>query len=293
MAMTAGGRSVFVRALTCAVAAVLVMAAGGCSLFGFGPPQEIHVSVNGADSNGGGSPARAVKSLAAAVAKVPDGGTIKVAEGIHVVVETANVDKNVTIEGGYKSDFTSVSGLTTFAVRNHTGEILNVQGGGVNRTVVVSNVVFQGAFTAGNGGAVAVYDKSDITFSNCTFTGNSAYWMAGAISVADSSLQCVGCSFDGNNGYYNPSVISLTNSSGAFDTCAFSVNTLRGPGTNRVIAQTTTTAQTASFKDCVFTGNSGRAFYSAGGSLVDLGGNTGMLPPLADALAVYSGWHRA
>jgi len=173
-------------------------------------------------------------SLEAALRQVPDGGTIRLAPGVHLgAVEV--VGRSVRIEGagaelcqirgfgrapvlsfrGSDSDRVELSG---FAVTGGSGaegcgiavtgvrvdaralRVESNEGGGARLQHVsgrFADCAFAGNSTRGSGGAVRA-DGCTIDFVSCAFTGNVAETFGGAVYGAGGTVSVMACTLDGN-----------------------------------------------------------------------------------------------
>lgn len=303
-----GNRALVVKAALAVGAAALL---GGCFLFGGGGPGDnlpvVYVSTGGSDHNSGESPDDPLRSLAVAVRAVGDGGTIKMAAGFYSVEETADFGGNLTIEGGYDSDFTRIAydpsdidgaqnELSRLFMRDAYGRAIQIYSaphGDAPFEVSVSGISIGSAFFNHSGAALCVDGRVNLTLTNCVFNDNYANSSSGALYLGDGGTTTItNCSFTWNSGYYAPSTIYADDNALTIVGSTFTHNSSRVAGSSdAVIYLTSESDHSVSFENCVFEHNIGVPLQLAGtATKIDLGGNVGFAPPIEEITAVFTGW---
>jgi predicted outer membrane repeat protein len=173
-------------------------------------------------------------TLEAALRQVPDGGTIRLAPGVHLGAVDAS-GRSVRIEGagaalcevrgfgrapvlsfrGEDSDRVELSGFTVIGGSGAEGcgiavvgmqidardlRVAANEGGGarlVDSRGRFADCIFEGTRTRGSGGAVRA-EGCTLDFISCAFTGNVAETFGGAVYGAGGTVAVMSCTLDGN-----------------------------------------------------------------------------------------------
>ena len=168
---------------------------------------DMHVSINGDDEDDGISFASAKKTIAAAVAAIPDGGTVVVSNGQYAVTSEILIEAPITVSG-----FTGVA-EDVVVLRNTTGnpvtrifninhpdariEFMTVSGGRLTSRNTQGSNIYIGA----NGGTVAdcIVRNGDASQDHSQSGGNIA--IDGALGLVTRSVISNGvCNAAGNGG---------------------------------------------------------------------------------------------
>jgi hypothetical protein len=285
----------------------------GCSLLGMVGPkrgaQEMYVSTTGDDNAKGDSPEEPLRSLAVAVNAVADGGTIKMAAGDYSHRETVHIHKSITIEAGLTADFTrpaysaedlkneDLDSLSMLNGHDFFGELVHIyspDNSAPRRTVSISGLGFTSCFDDGNGAALSVNNRIDLTIDSCEFRWNATYGAAAVMETGqDSVIEINGCYFRSNEAYWSPSAIYFYESTATLTGCTFLYNGTRGhsEGDSTVIELRSENGHSISFANCTFEDNEGSPLLLRGtATKIDLGGNVGFAPPMTEISAVFTGW---
>jgi hypothetical protein len=147
---------------------------------------EWYVSGSGSDSNSCTTPAAPCLTINAAIGSAPSGGVIKIASGTYTGTgsQVVNLTKGLAISGGWNSDFTSQTGLTT------------IDGEGVRKGVKVN------ASTPGSISRLIIKNGSigiDHTFGNFSYTMVSLLNNNNGMYVTDGNVTLLNSTISGNH----------------------------------------------------------------------------------------------
>jgi hypothetical protein len=141
-----------------------------------------YVAPGGSDSNSCVSAGSSCATINGAIGKASSGDTIYVATGTYTSStgdEVVPIDKSITLSGGWNSEFTAQSGMST------------IDGQGARRSVTVSSgvtasierfVVQYGLSTDSLAGGGGINNSGTLTVTNSTITSNTAFIFGGGIS---------------------------------------------------------------------------------------------------------------
>lgn len=202
-------------------------------------------------------------------------GSAGTADAYHVLVTlyrtSACVIDGFTVQGG------RANGGGTLPIQTSMGSSLTPQrnngGGMLNNTsnVSVSNCIFTGNIAGNIGGGIIVSNGS-LLIAGCTFANNSSVNSGGGgIYINNATLKLSGCIFIGNNSGANGGGLFNNGSTNTTLTnCAFSGNTAAVNGGGMFCGNGTTSTATA----CTFAGNQATSSSSFGGG-VSFGASAG------------------
>ena len=176
----------------------------------------------------------------------------------------------ITLSGGHSVGVFLANGGVTFTVQNltiangsanHGGGIYNEGVATLTNCTISGNTAFYavGGIYYGDGGGI--YNGGTLTLTNCTITGNSAQYEGGGISNFGPAT-LTNCTISGNStergsGIYNRGTLNLTN-------CTLSNNSGRGDGGGIY------NEGTAPLTNCTLSSNSaagsGGGIYNGGGT---------------------------
>ena len=179
-----------------------------------------HVVINLNDSGTG--------SLRQAIANATGGDTITFAANLNGTINLdseLSFDKNLTIDGegkitldgGGSVRVINYTGTGTLTLNGLTIQNGNIDGGGggvySNGTVDATNCTFTGNTAYYDGGGVLVVQfNTRLTLTDCTFTGNSAIHGGGGAAAYDGSVvELTGCTFTGNEAYVGGGIFANAN----------------------------------------------------------------------------------
>ncbi len=198
--------------------------------------------------------------------------TINLSTELVIGLKSLNMDgtgKNITISGNHVCRVLHITGvtgkiynLTKLTITNANtfdnggGLLGNTDNGGI---LNVTNCVFSGSSAYRGAGAYA--DKG-CTFTNCSFSGNSAVWSGGGVFCSEGGI-LNNCSFTGNQADYGGG--ATADSGGSFINCDFSSNTATSNGGGAV------TWERGDFTNCTFRKNTSAS--EGGGVSTKYGGN--------------------
>jgi len=270
--------------------------------FAQGALDQVHVAPSGDDDRDGVTPAKAKKTLNAAINATRAGGTVLVAAGTYA--ENVLVTRPVTILGGFDADFSRVDSvaspvtldgrgldavITVFTptdsphplvlkglriVNGNSSGAFGGAGGGLRlggptaKQVVIEDCVFRGNRAAGNGGAIQAGDVS-LSVSASAFEDNIAGGGAGgAIDTNRAVLTVSNCTFRANRAGEWGGAINTWQSQAAITGCTITGNTVGKGGGG--ISMGPSNAAKHSLKDTTVTDNTPNNIH---GQYTDLGGN--------------------
>ncbi len=273
---------------TCILAVCLLLLSTGCNVPSTATPLgHWYVSPDGSDDNDCLTPQAPCKTIAAALDKAVEDGTIHLAGGTYL--ETLSVTKSITITG---------EGATTDAIIDgdgKTGTVVNINCFACFINVVLSDLTIQNG-NASSGGGLSIVN-ADVQLASVLIRNNKATLAGGGINIqAGSSLTMTNSSIEDNEvtgiseysggaGIFNSGTLFMTNVSItdnlAFDwggglnnqgtaaliAVTFSGNETEGNGGGAGIYNTgSLTLTSCTFQDGRVYGSSG-----SGGALLNLG----------------------
>ena len=183
------------------------------------------------------------------------GGTYTIAADI-----TVKAASNFSIFGGFNPASTGMD----LSDRDIAAYVTAFDGGGTKRLFVYNNatsadtfdgVTFQNAYkSSGDVGSTLIFQNcKSATFNNCVIKNNKKEGAGGGnIRANKGVLTFTGCTFTGNTSAGNAAVFALTGATLTLDKCEFTDNTCSGSGS---ILYCVTSASVATLKDCYFAGN--------------------------------------
>ena len=136
-----------------------------------------YVATSGNDSNTCSSPAAPCATINAAIGKASPGDTVYVAEGTYTGegTEVVLIDKNITLSGGWNSDFTVQIGMSSIdgqglrvGITSHFGLTADIEG-----------FVIRNGYGSYAGGIVK--SGGTMTLTNSTVSGNHGDSIGGGI----------------------------------------------------------------------------------------------------------------
>jgi hypothetical protein len=150
----------------------------------------------GNNSNSCTSIAEPCRNIQEAINKASDGDTIYVTSGRYLFSSnpTPNVviiDKNLTLSGGWSSDFTLQNGASTIDGANVNNGILAISG-----TVIVENFIVENS-TSSNSGAIYIVN-GNFTLKKSTLRNNFASSNGAGIFLDNGALTVVNSTISGN-----------------------------------------------------------------------------------------------
>ncbi|MFZ4573724.1 MAG: reprolysin-like metallopeptidase [Phycisphaerales bacterium] len=169
----------------------------------------IYVSVTGNDGNDGTSPATAVRTVEAAVARVAPGGTVMIGAGVfptHAVIDRTvaifgDAAATTILDGGSNGrvlDITGAHGLTLRSVAIVNGQTA-ADGAGVRcaigSSLTVEESLFANNVATGRGGAID--GQGLLSISGSTFSANTAAF-GGAVAIGGTSVSLTNSTLSGN-----------------------------------------------------------------------------------------------
>ena len=193
----------------------------------------IHVDVANCPAPGNGSEAEPYCSIQTAIDNAVDTDEIVVAPGTYFEVINFN-GKAITVRSADPLDPAVVAatvidgtGLNDSVVKCVSGEGSGTVLSGLTITGGTGTDPFPGSgFTYGGG----MFIHSDPTVTNCTFTGNTAYFGGGLFNDNGSQPMVSGCVFSGNTADRGGGIYNFEDSIPAITNCTFSGNTAANSG---------------------------------------------------------------
>ena len=238
-------------------------------------------AVDGNDNNDGLSPETAFATIQKAIDSAYNGDTVLVADGTYTGPGNRNIDflgKAITVrsESGPENCIIDCNGRQTDPHRGfyfHKGEDQNSildgftitngdadWGAGISceeSSPAITNCTFSGNW-AYFGGGMCNQNNSSPTVTNCTFSGNSADYGGGGMCNGGGSPTVTNCTFSGNTAVYSGGGMYNGGSSPTVTNCDFSGNSADYSGGGMYNGGSSPTVT-----NCDFSGNS--ADYSGGG----------------------------
>jgi len=165
----------------------------------------------------------------------------KTENSYHVVI-SSGTDPNTILDG-----FTITGGNA-----NHLIQLYFYYGGGMynwDSNLTVTNCIFTGSSARFGGGMSNLYGSSP-TVINCTFSGNSANWGGGGMNNENSNPTVINCVFTGNSAVSGGGGMGNYKSDSIVKGCTFTGNSAadNGGGMYNTLSSPTVTG-------CIFSGN--------------------------------------
>lgn len=207
------------------------------------------VCVSPGAAAGDGSADKPFGSLSEALEGAEVGTTVRIAEG--TLSEGVTIPASITIEGGYNSDFTAVTGRTTLDGKGSISPIINVTD---QYALTLRDLDIKGALStkSATDGAVR-YVGSHLVMERVTCSDNTSVFSGGAIHAEGGELRMTECVFSGNNGGDAAGAVSADMRDNVSVTrCIFSGNTAKNGS-----AMTVYNAGGMLMKESSFIGNHG------------------------------------
>jgi PASTA domain/Right handed beta helix region/Divergent InlB B-repeat domain len=151
-----------------------------------------YVAPTGSDADSCASPAAPCVTINGAIAKAGGGDTVDVATGTYSGAgnEVVLIDKDLTLEGGWSSDFTTQTGASTVDAGNfHLGVRVDSAAAALDRFVIENanetllNPDAGGIYVDGTGASL------DLSTSTVRDNKWGAMWSSGPVSVTDSTIE--------------------------------------------------------------------------------------------------------
>ena len=189
-------------------------------------------------------------------------GNVYMAAGIYTIAAdiTVKAGSNFKIYGG----FNPASEGSELSDRNITKYVTAFDGGGAKRLCIYNNstsedsfdgVTFQNAYISSTnvGSALIFQNCKSVSFNNCIIKDNKKEGSGGGTIRANKGvLTFTGCTFSGNTSAGNAAVFALTGATLTLDKCDFTGNVAKGSGS---VLYCVTNASTATLTDCYFAQN--------------------------------------
>ncbi|NIP25749.1 MAG: hypothetical protein GWN67_23135, partial [Phycisphaerae bacterium] len=223
----------------------------------------IYVDITATGDDDGTTWANAFDTIGEAISESVAGNEIRVADGTYNLTSTLNVDKAISLLGGYAGQGEGEDDNNTI-----------IDGGGVRRCIYVTGnatidrFTIQNGFVYADGAGMKVHNCSP-TVTNCIFSSNHADGGdgdGGGMHNWNSSPTVTNCVFQNNiAGDDGGGLCNKSGSSGTFTNCVFSNNSTQGDnqdgksdggGVFNTSSETNPVCSNPSFTNCVFTGNS-------------------------------------
>jgi predicted outer membrane repeat protein len=235
------------------------------------PSVDLYVKAGG-NNNGGRTEANAFSTVDAAVAAATDGDRIYIVGAISQT-STVAITKSLTFQG-----------MNTAVITGSTARLFNVTT--ASKTISFSDITFQSVVVSATttGGAILNQNvASDLSFTNCIFSNNTAKAAGGALNVTLGNLTITNCRFSNNSSPGNGGAINFTGVNLIISGSVFSENSTTA-GNGGAISAVGTVAGVLSVTTSSFSGNSAAtsAGTTANGGAISVG-NT-----LRQALISYS-----
>ena len=235
------------------------------------PSVDFYVKAGG-NNNGGRTEANAFSTVDAAVAAATDGDRIYIVGEISQTATVA-ITKRLTFQG-----------MSTAVITGSTARLFNVTT--ASKTISFSDITFKSVVVSATttGGAILNQNvASDLSFTNCIFSNNTAKAAGGALNVTLGNLTITNSRFSnnsapGNGGAINFTGVNLTISGSVF------LENYTTAGNGGAIFAAGTVAGVLSVTTSNFSGNSAAtsAGTTANGGAISVGN------PLRQALISYS-----
>ncbi len=156
--------------------------------------------VNGATGNNGNScitPAAPCRNIQEAINKANAGNTVYVTSGTYTfstnpIPNVVVIDKDLTLSGGWSSDFSAQTGASTIDGGTANNGILAISG-----TVVVENFIVQNSVSYNGGGIYIV--NGNFSLKKSTLRNNAATVNGAGIFLDNGALTVVNSTISGNN----------------------------------------------------------------------------------------------
>ena len=162
-----------------------------------------YVKSGGSNSNSGSDEANALSTVSQAIANASDGDRIIIVGSINQIGQVG-LSKSVSFVGQSNATVIGVDDGTVAKMY-----VLTVAG----LTVSFTDIIFQGSInkSVSNGAVFSITGDSDISFSNCTFDGNSTLgvFSGGAISIGAGKLAITNSLFKNNTAGKSGGAISV------------------------------------------------------------------------------------
>jgi len=186
-------------------------------------------------------------------------------------------------------DATAVLDGFTISGGNANGPFPHDAGGAMRsycNSASIRNCTFTGNSATFTAGACLNYSAGNTTFTDCTFSGNTVTGdSAGAVRNDDSSPVFVGCTFSSNSAPHGGAVVNGNFSAPSFTNCDFTANTATHAEGAAGALRNENSAPT--YTDCTFTANV--AFYS--GAIEDVSVSTATYTNCTFQNHTSSAWH--
>ena len=138
----------------------------------------------------------ATATLEAALTQATMEDTIFVEAGVYQLSRSLRPSCSLTISGGWNSDFTVQTGISTLQASGLTEPVINIP---LYYNLALEHVEIAGGNSTALGGGGAIYTYGPkLVLSHCVFTGNSTGSTGGAISMKGDTLLVNDCVFVGN-----------------------------------------------------------------------------------------------
>ncbi|WP_396187185.1 hypothetical protein, partial [Flavobacterium sp.] len=235
------------------------------------PSVDLYVKADG-NNNGGRTEANAFSTVDAAVAAATDGDRIYIVGAISQT-STVAITKSLTFQG-----------MNTAVITGSTARLFNVTT--ASKTISFSDITFQSVVVSATttGGAILNQNvASDLSFTNCIFSNNTAKAAGGALNVTLGNLTITNCRFSNNSAPGNGGAINFTGVNLIISGSVFSENSTTA-GNGGAISAVGTVAGVLSVTTSNFSGNSAAtsAGTTANGGAISVGN------ALRQALISYS-----
>jgi len=235
------------------------------------PSVDFYVKAGG-NNNGGRTEVNAFSTIDAAVAAATDGDRIYIVGAISQT-STVAITKSLTFQG-----------MNTAVITGSTARLFNVTT--ASKTISFSDITFQSVVVSATttGGAILNQNvASDLSFTNCIFSNNTAKAAGGALNVTLGNLTITNSRFSNNSAPGNGGAINFTGINLTISGSVFLENSTTA-GNGGAIFAVGTLAGVLSVTTSNFSGNSAAtsAGTTANGGAISVGN------PLRQALISYS-----
>ena len=224
------------------------------------PSVDLYVKADG-NNNGGRTEANAFSTVDAAVAAATDGDRIYIVGAISQT-STVAITKSLTFQG-----------MNTAVITGSTARLFNVTT--ASKTISFSDITFQSVVVSATttGGAILNQNvASDLSFTNCIFSNNTAKAAGGALNVTLGNLTITNCRFSNNSAPGNGGAINFTGVNLTISGSVFLENSTTA-GNGGAISALGTVAGVLSVTTSNFSGNSAAtsAGTTANGGAISVG----------------------
>jgi predicted outer membrane repeat protein len=208
----------------------------------------LYVSPTGNDANLGNTSTNPLRTIATALERIRNGGTIYLMAGTHtgsgiaisksvniigvaganVVLDAAKAGRHFIITGAYTVKFQNIKFINGYLDNYGASIFIN----NANAKVEIANVTFMNnrAYDENMGGAIYI-ENGNVIIGNSTFTNNTvgdSY--AGAIAIEGGSVIIGNSTFTNNKANYEAGAISISDSNVTISNCTFTNNSVTDYG---------------------------------------------------------------